>query len=119
MKIIPFPTAPLSDAKWEEVEKDRLVSGEPRRAWKPIYSSSSEEFHTGVYECTPGKWRVSYTEDEFCTLVEGKLKLTSEQGDTQEFEAPASFLIPSGFKGTWEAVTRLRKFFVVYEKAKS
>lgn len=118
MKVIAFPSAPLADASWEEVEKEKLISGAPKRAWKPLYSSQSEEFHTGIYECTPGKWKVSYTEDEFCTLIEGKLKMTSEQGESQEFQAPVSFVIPSGYKGTWEAVTKLRKYFVIYEKAK-
>ena len=118
MKVIAFPSAPLADASWEEVEKEKLISGAPKRAWKPLYSSTSEEFHTGIYECTPGKWKVSYTEDEFCTLIEGRLKMTSEQGETQEFQAPVSFVIPSGYKGTWEAVTKLRKYFVIYEKAK-
>ncbi|TAL27098.1 MAG: DUF861 domain-containing protein [Alphaproteobacteria bacterium] len=119
MKVIPFPTNPLADATWEEVEKERLVSGAPKRAWKSLYSSKSDEFHTGIYECTPGSWHVTYNEDEFCTLIEGRLKMTSEQGDTQEFQAPASFVIPSGYKGTWEALTKLRKFFVIYEKTKS
>jgi uncharacterized protein len=119
MKIVSFPAEPLADASWEEVEQERIVSGQPRRAWKSLYSSQSEEFHTGIYECTPGKWHVSYTEDEFCTLVEGRLKLTADTGETQEFAAPASFLIPSGYKGTWEAMTKLRKYFVIYEKAKS
>ncbi len=118
MKVIQFPAAPLKDAAWEAVEKEKLISGAPQRAYQSLYSSASDEFHTGIYECTPGKWKVSYTEDEFCTLIEGHLKMTSEQGDTQEFKAPASFLIPSGYKGTWEAVTKLRKFFVIYEKAK-
>jgi uncharacterized cupin superfamily protein len=119
LKVITFPQAPLKDAAWEEVEKDKLISGQPKRAWKALYSSASEEFHTGIYECTPGSWKVSYYEDEFCTLIEGRLKMTSEQGETQEFQAPVSFLIPAGYKGTWEAVTKLRKYFVIYEKAKA
>ena len=118
MKVIPFPSAPLADAAWEEVEAEKLVSGTPKRAWKLLYTSQSEEFNTGIYECTPGSWKVSYTEDEFCTLIEGTLKMTSDDGETQEFKAPVSFVIPSGYNGTWEALTKLRKYFVIYEKAK-
>lgn len=118
MKVISFPTEPLKDAAWEEVEQEKLVSGSPKWAWKLLYSSKSEELHTGIYECTRGSWRVSYSEDEFCTLIEGKLRMTNEQGEVQEFTAPCSFMIPSGYKGTWEAVTTLRKYFVIYEKAK-
>jgi uncharacterized cupin superfamily protein len=83
-----------------------------------LYSSKSDEFHSGIYECTAGKWNVTYAEDEFCTLIEGSLRMTNEAGETQAYTAPDSFLIPSGYKGTWEAVTPIRKFFVIYEKAK-
>jgi uncharacterized cupin superfamily protein len=119
MKIIPCPTAPLSDAIWEPVEDDRIVSGKPERTFKVLHSSKSDEFHSGIYECTKGAWKVTYNEDEFCTLIEGHVRLTNDKGEAQDFKAPDSFIVPSGFTGTWEAVTPVRKFFVVYEKAAS
>jgi len=117
MKIIACPKEPLKDAEWDAVEQDRVVSGQPKRAFKTLYSSKSDEFHSGIYECTAGKWKVSYSEDEFCTLIEGHVRLTNNKGEAQEFKAPDSFVVPSGFAGTWEAVTPVRKFFVIYEKA--
>lgn len=116
MKIIPYPAEPLKDPAWEEVAAERVIAGAPKSSYHMLYSSKSGEFHSGIYECTPGKWQVSYSEDEFCTLIEGTVRLTGESGETQEFTAPGSFLIPSGYKGTWEAVTPVRKFFVIYEK---
>lgn len=116
MKIIPCPTAPLQGAEWDAVEQDRVVTGQPKRTYKTLYSSKSDEFHSGIYECTVGKWKVSYNEDEFCTLIEGHVRLTNDAGEAQDFKAPESFIVPSGFKGTWEAVTPVRKFFVIYEK---
>lgn len=118
MKIIDFPAQPLQNAEWDAVEQERIVSGQPKRAYKTLYSSTSDEFHSGIYECTAGKWNVTYAEDEFCTLLEGRVRLTNEKGETQEYNAPDSFLVPSGYRGTWEAVTPVRKFFVIYEKAK-
>jgi len=35
----------------------------------------------------------------------------------ETYRAGDSFLIPSGFKGTWETIEPVRKFFVIYEKA--
>ncbi len=49
--------------------------------------------------------------------AEGHVRLTNDKGEAQDFKAPESFLVPSGFAGTWEAVTPVRKFFVIYEKA--
>jgi uncharacterized cupin superfamily protein len=118
MKIIDFPAKPLQDAAWDAVEQERIVSGQPKRTYKTLYSSKSDEFHSGIYECTAGKWNVTYNEDEFCTLLEGRVRLTNDKGETQEYNAPDSFLVPSGYQGTWEAVTPVRKFFVIYEKAK-
>lgn len=118
MKITRFPTEPLKDTEWTPVAPEKIISGTPKSTYKILYTSKSEELFTGIYECTAGKWKVSYNEDEFCTLIEGKLRMTSDTGDVQEFKAPDSFMIPSGYSGTWEPLTQLRKFFVIYEKAK-
>ncbi len=117
MRIIPFPATPLNDAEWSDIDPDKVIAGQPRCAYSILYTSASGECVSGIYACTPGKWRVSYTEDEFCTLTAGTVRLTSENGETQEFSAPQSFMIPSGYAGTWEALTAVQKFFVVYEKS--
>lgn len=83
-----------------------------------LYTSPSRELVSGIYECTKGKWKVSYAEDEFCTLIEGSLCLANTEGEAQYYTAPDSFMIPAGYEGTWEAITAVRKHFVIYEKAK-
>lgn len=118
MKIIPYPRTKIENTDWVPVDPAKVVSGAPRCSYKILYTNASKEYYSGIYECTAGKWRVNYEEDEFCTLVEGKLILTSEAGEAQEFAAPDSFMIPTGFKGTMEALTYLRKCFVIYEKLK-
>ncbi len=117
MKVIPYPQAPLQNAEWTEVSPEKVITGSPKSTYRVLYTSKSEEFTSGIYECTAGKWKTSYTEDEFCTLIEGRLRMTSDTGEVQEFAAPDSFMIPSGYKGIWEPLTPLRKFFVIYEQA--
>lgn len=119
MRIIPFPAEALKNAEWTDIDPAKVLSGQPRCAYSVLYTSASGECVSGIYACTPGKWRVSYSEDEFCTLTAGTVRLTSENGEMQEFSAPESFMIPSGYKGTWEAVTNVQKFFVVYEKSQT
>lgn len=116
MAVVRFSPAPLTNAERSPVDAAKVVSGTPDQAFDVTYTSQSGEFSAGVYECGAGKWRVSYSEDEFCTLTEGTVRLTDDSGKTEEFRAPESFLIPAGFTGTWEAVTPVRKFFVIYEK---
>jgi uncharacterized cupin superfamily protein len=116
-KVIPYPVTPLKDG-WTAVDKDRVTEGAPRQVFKVFYTSKSEELSSGIWQCTIGKWRVSYSEDEFCTLIEGHVRLTNDKRETQEFKAPACFMIPAGYKGLWEALTPVKKFFVIYEKSK-
>ncbi len=45
---------------------ERIVSGDPlQRAWN-YYSSADGRFSAGIWECAVGKWRVVFTENEFC-----------------------------------------------------
>lgn len=106
----------FSQTDWTTVDSTRVIEGAPQSAAKIFYTSSDEKFCAGLYACTAGKWRVSYTEDEFCTLLEGSVTLTSENGATQTFTAPSSFLIPAGFQGFWQPHGNLRKYFVIYER---
>lgn len=102
--------------EWSVVDAERVIEGTPQSAAKVLYTSSDEKFCAGLYVCTAGKWRVTYTEDEFCTLIEGSVTLTSEDGASHTYTTPQSFLIPSGFKGFWEPHGNLRKYFVIYER---
>ena len=45
---------------------------------------------------TEGKWRIQYGEHEFCSLLEGHVRLQSDDGSVVEFRAGDSFMIPSG-----------------------
>lgn len=107
--------APIEAAEWQAVDAAKVAQGAPRSAYRIAYTSRDARFTCGVYECTAGKWRVEYTEDEFCTLIEGRVRLTADDGGSAEFAAPQSFVIPVGFKGFWEPLGNLRKYFVIYE----
>ncbi len=116
MKAIAHPTSINSNTKWEAVDAERVTAGKPTRAFDVHYASKDNNFSCGIYACSAGSWHIKYSEDEFCTLIEGHLRLISKDGSIQEFKAPASFTIPSGYEGIWEAITPVRKFFAIYEK---
>ncbi|HEX2431367.1 MAG TPA: cupin domain-containing protein [Aestuariivirgaceae bacterium] len=67
----------------------------------------------GIWESEPGKSDVAYTEWEFCHLIAGKAVLTNEAGESWTLEAGDGFIIPPGFKGTWETVEKVRKHYVI------
>jgi uncharacterized protein len=60
---------------------------------------------------------VNYTEMEYCEILKGVSVLRDEAGQQKTLSAGDRFVIPSGFKGTWEVVEPCQKIYVAYEKA--
>lgn len=78
------------------------------------YQDPTGAFSAGFWASEPCEIEVNYEEDEFCVLVAGTVELTDAAGHAETYEAGESFLIPSGFAGTWKSVTPVRKFYVVH-----
>lgn len=94
---------------------DALIAGNPKTTTENHYSDAAETFFSGFWSSTRGKWRVSYTEHEFCHLLEGLIVIVSASGERSQFAAGDSFVIPSGFSGTWEVLENCRKLYVIYQ----
>jgi uncharacterized protein len=98
---------------------DRLLAGDPEQTARNFFSDSGGRFFAGTWESTPGRWRVSYSENEFCHLTRGRIRIADESGRQWSFKAGDSFVIPAGFVGTWETIEPTAKLYVIYEPAAS
>lgn len=96
-------------------DAERILSGDPRQLVWNHYSDPTGQFHAGIWQGEAGAWRVQYDahEEELCTLLEGRVRITDEQGQVCEFASGASFVVPGGFRGTWENLGRVRKVYAV------
>ncbi len=97
---------------------DPAATGEPgkRMTTKLWYSDPDGAFRSGFWSSEPGKSDINYVKDELCTLLEGTVRLTAADGTVATYTAGDTFLIPKGFKGTWETLVAVRKFFATYQK---
>jgi uncharacterized cupin superfamily protein len=95
---------------------DKLISGNPKQILWMHYTDASKKFFSGVWQSEVGKWRVSYTEEEYCCILEGTSVITKSSSSPVTVTVGESFVIPSGFVGTWEVVTPTKKTFVIYEQ---
>lgn len=92
----------------------KVLSGNPlQRTWN-YYASDDGKLYSGIWEAEPGSWRISYDEAEYCVILEGHSRLSDEGGEVLELTAGTAIVIPPGFKGTWEVITRTRKHYVIY-----
>lgn len=91
---------------------DRLISGDPRfMTWN--IEEREGGLYAGVWESTPGKWRIRYDEWEYCRILSGVSVVTEDGGASRRLTAGDSFIIRPGFAGTWEVVETTRKEYVV------
>jgi uncharacterized cupin superfamily protein len=94
---------------------DRLISGSPQQRVANHFSDASQQFFSGIWSSTPGKWRIRYTESEFCCLTRGRVVLENLSGERWEFGPGSGFVVPAGFEGTWEVLEECTKFYAIFE----
>ncbi len=94
---------------------EKLVAGNPRQTAWVHYTDVSGRFMAGIWHSERGCWKILYTEEEYCQLLEGVSVITDQAGVAVTVRAGDEFVIPAGFSGTWEVVEPTRKRFVIYE----
>jgi uncharacterized cupin superfamily protein len=96
---------------------DRLIAGSPEHTARNFFSDPTGQFFAGTWESTPGKWRVRYTEAEFCHITRGSLVIEDDHGQSINFQTGDSFVVPAGFTGTWTVREPTTKLYVIFESA--
>lgn len=91
---------------------DRILSGDPKfRSWN--VEEQPGGLYAGIWEATPGKWRIQYDEWEFCHILSGVSVIAEDGGTARTVKAGDSFVLRPGFRGTWEVVETTRKEYVI------
>ena len=97
------------------IDAAKLIAGTPQQSFNTQFSNYRGNFHCGVWVSEPGTWRVHYTEDEFCHLIEGESVLTDAAGVAHRYGTGDAFVIPAGFSGSWQSIGNVRKYYAIYE----
>lgn len=101
--VVPEPGAPVPE---------KLISGTPRfLTWN--LEEADGGIYAGVWQATPGKWRISYDEWEYFHILEGHSIVTEDGGEPVDLRPGDSMVLRPGFKGTWEVVETTRKDYVI------
>ena len=94
---------------------EKLIAGNPRQCVWKHYADSSGKFFAGLWSSEVGKWRIAYTEEEYCQILHGSSIITDAHGNAVTVSAGDSLVVPRGFIGTWEVVAPTQKIYVIYE----
>lgn len=96
---------------------ERLLAGDPEHGVRNYFADATGQFFAGIWQSTPGKWRVRYSENEFCHLTSGRVCIEDEQGRSWSFAAGDTFVVPAGFAGTWQVLEPTSKLYAIFEPA--
>lgn len=91
---------------------DRLLSGNPRfTTWN--LEEAPGGVYAGIWQSTPGQWRISYEEWEYFHVLEGHSVVTEDGGKPVHLKPGDRMILRPGFNGTWEVVETTRKDYVI------
>ncbi len=103
------------DAVEPEVERpdpEIVLAGDPvYTTWS--FEETEDGLYSGIWQTTPGKWLIDYSEWEYVHILEGVSVLTGEDGTSVTLRAGDAWIIRPGFKGTWECVETTLKEYVI------
>jgi uncharacterized protein len=68
---------------------------------------------TGMWQCTPGRWRCDVQRDEFCYFLAGEAVYTPDSGAPFVVRAGIAATFPAGWKGVCEVRQTVRKVYMV------
>src|SRR5690349_923161 len=91
-------------------EGEARSAGTTTREW---YVDPSGRFRAGIWTSEPKRNETRYRKDELCVLLQGVVRLTAEDGHVETYRAGDAFIVPNGFRGTWETVETVRKVYAV------
>jgi hypothetical protein len=94
---------------------ENILAGIPRARASNQYADPTRQFFCGIWSSSAGKWRVRYTEHEFCVLIEGRVRIESVTGEKYELRAGDAFVVPAGFAGSWEVTEPCKKWYSIFE----
>ncbi|TCM57576.1 hypothetical protein C8J36_102378 [Rhizobium sp. PP-F2F-G48] len=92
--------------------EDRLISGNPEfHTWN--VEEAPGGLYAGIWEATPGKWRIVYEEWEYFHILSGHSIVTGDDGERFDLKTGDSLVLRPGFKGSWEVLETTRKDYVI------
>ena len=59
---------------------EKLIEGNPKQTVWMHYTDASKKFMSGIWCSEVGKWRIIYTEEEYCSILEGTSIITDDLG---------------------------------------
>ncbi len=92
-----------------------VLEGDPQQSGRVDFGSMETPIISGVWECTQGKFQISYPWNEMATILEGSVTITDASGNAVTYNPGDSHFAVKGEQVTWNITSpKVRKCFFIY-----
>ena len=89
----------------------KVLDGDPvHTTWN---LEDRDGLYCGIWQSTPGTWRIAYDEWEYCHILSGRSVITLDGGAGKMVTTGDSFVLRPGFRGTWQVLETTVKDYVI------
>lgn len=75
------------------------LAGQSHSTGRLLYKSHETGSESGLWVCTPGRWRLAIPRDEFCHFISGRATYRSDAGKEIKVTPGTAILFPKGWAG--------------------
>ncbi|MER9438976.1 cupin domain-containing protein [Mesorhizobium sp. M0618] len=75
------------------------LSGTSHSTGRLVHKGPNNQPESGIWVCTPGRWRLNIPRDELCHFVAGRATYRSDVGELIEISAGTVVMFPAGWTG--------------------
>ena len=94
------------------VQPDAL-EGASHSTGRLVHKGPNNQPESGIWVCTPGRWRLSIPRDEFCHFVAGRATYRSDDGEVIEVAPGTVVMFPAGWTGECTVHETIRNIYML------
>jgi uncharacterized cupin superfamily protein len=91
------------------------IDGASHSSGKLVHKGLDNRPETGIWVCTPGRWRLTIPRDELCHFVAGRATYRAAKGETIEVAAGSVVMFPAGWSGDCTVHETIRNVYILAE----
>jgi uncharacterized cupin superfamily protein len=89
------------------------LEGASHSTGRLVHKGPNNQPESGIWVCTPGRWRLSIPRDEFCHFVAGHATYRSDDGEIVEVMPATVVMFPAGWTGECTVHETIRNVYML------
>jgi uncharacterized cupin superfamily protein len=89
------------------------MEGASHSTGRLVHKGPNNQPESGIWVCTPGRWRLSIPRDQFCHFVAGRATYRSDDGEVIEVTPHTVVMFPAGWAGECTVHDTIRNIYML------